>query len=234
MKLDLPAFLERSDWYLALPVDAREWVASRLVDRYVPRGQVVARRGEIPGCWFGLVDGVLKSSVLTTDGRVSNLGGILPGAWFGEGGLLRARPRHGDYVALRDSRVVQLALDDFSHLLQTQPAFKDFILMQVTERLHYFMDQLGEARLLRTPAQVAYTLCGLIHPLNNPLGFRHLPISQDELAAIAGVSRQRCNQALALMRASGWLQTGYGGLTLLDIEPIARMAREGRGLLDPH
>jgi CRP-like cAMP-binding protein len=166
--------------------------------------------------------------VLSADGRVSNLGGILPGAWFGEGGLLRARPRHGDYVALSDSRVVQLGLDDFSRLLQTQPVFKDFILMQVTERLHYFMDQLGEARLLHTPAQVAYTLCGLVHPLNNPLGLRHLPISQDELAAIAGVSRQRCNQALAQMRASGWLQTGYGGLTLLDIEPIARMARDGR------
>ncbi|MBO9513629.1 MAG: Crp/Fnr family transcriptional regulator [Variovorax sp.] len=228
-RLDLPALLARSGWYHALPPEARDWVAPRFVERFVPRGQLVGGRGEIPSCWFGLVDGVLKSSVLAADGRVSNLGGILPGAWFGEGGLLRARPRHGDYVALRDSRVAELPLDDFSHLLQSQPAFKDFVLMQVTERLHYFMDQLGEARLLRAPAQVAYTLCGLAHPLNNPLGLRHLPISQDELAAIAGVSRQRCNQALAHMRAAGWLQTGYGGLTLLDLGAIATMARDARG-----
>lgn len=225
-KLDLPALLASSSWFGALPDESRAWVAPRLVERFVPKGQIVARRGEIPSCWFGLVDGVIKTSVLTADGRVSNLGGLLPGAWFGEGALLRERPRHADYVALRDTLVAQLPLDDFSHLLQSQPAFKDFILMQVTERLHYFMDQLGEARLLRPPEQVAYTLCGLVHPLNNPLGLMHLPLSQDELAAIAGVSRQRCNQALAGMREQGWLRTGYGGLTLVQLEPIARMARD--------
>lgn len=226
-KLDLPGLLARSPWFRALPTDARAWVEPRLIERFVPRGQLVARRGEIPSCWFGLIDGVMKTSVLSVDGRLSNLGGVLPGAWFGEGALLRERPRHADYVALRDTWVAQLPLDDFSQLLQSQSAFKDFILMQVTERLHYFMDQLGEARLLNSPAQVAYTLCGLVHPLNNPLGLRHLPISQDDLAAIAGVSRQRCNQTLAQMRSFGWLRTGYGGLTLLDLEPIAQMARDG-------
>lgn len=227
-KLDLPGLLARSPWFSALPTDAQAWVAPRLVERFVPRGQLVARRGEIPSCWFGLIDGAIKSSVLSVDGRLSNLGGLLPGAWFGEGALLRERPRHADYVALSDTRVAQLPLDDFSQLLQSQSSFKDFILMQVTERLHYFMDHLGEARLLNSPAQVAYTLRGLVHPLNNPLGLRHLPISQDELAAIAGVSRQRCNQTLAQMRGFGWLRTGYGGLTLLDLESIAQMAHAGR------
>jgi len=77
------------------------------------------------------------------------------------------------------------------------------------------------------PIDVANALCGLAHPLNNPLGLIHLPIAQDELAAIAGVSRQRCNLALQHMQAEGWLHVGYGQLTLLALEPIAGMARAG-------
>jgi len=226
---DLRGILARSPWYTALPASAQAWVAGRLIEQAVPRGQTVARRGEIPGCWLGVVDGLLKSSVFSADGRVSSLSGILPGSWFGEAALLRAQPRHADFVALRDSRVALLPLDDFAQLMKSEPAFKDFILTQINERLHYFMSHVAEARLLRSEARVAHALCGLVHPLNNPLGLRELPLAQDELAAIAAVSRQRCNQALARMREQGWIRTGYGSLTLVDLAPIAHMARDAEG-----
>ena len=225
--MDLAGLLGRSAWFTALPAEVRAWTASRLVEQDIPRGQTIAHQGEIPAYWFGVIEGLLKSSVTAGDGRTSSLSGILPGCWFGEGALLRGRPRHADFVALRDSRVALLALDDFAYLLQTQPGFKDFILAQINERLHYFMEQMAESRLLEVQAQVAHALCGLLHPLNNPLGLRHLRIWQDELATLASISRQRCNQALARMREHGWLRTDYGGLTILAAEPIARMARQG-------
>lgn len=219
--------LARSPWYVALDAQARAWVSSRLAVSVVARGQLAAGRGEIPTCWFGVIDGLLKSAVFGVDGRPSTLGGLLPGCWFGEGALLRGKPRHADFIALRESRLAVLRLDDFAHLMQTQPAYKDFILAQVNERLHFFMEHVGDARHLRVDAQVAHALCGLLHPLNNPWGLRHLRISQDELAAIAGVSRQRCNEALSRMRAQGWLTIGYGSLTLLAPEALERAAREG-------
>lgn len=226
-RLSLLDIVRKAAWYSTLPDSAQAWVEARLKEHTVLAGQYLGHRGEIPAAWFGLIEGVLKSSVFSIDGRTSSLGGILPGCWFGEGALLRGKPRHADYVALRDSRVALLALDDFAHLLQTQPAFKDFILMQITERLHYFMEHVGDARLMRVPALVAHTLCGLVHPLNNPLGQLWLPISQDELATIAGVSRQRCNQTLARMQRQGWLRLRYGGLSLTAPDLIAELARTG-------
>jgi CRP-like cAMP-binding protein len=221
----LDELLRLSSWSAALPASARRWILERVREHRVSQGQLLARRGEMPSAWFGLVDGLLKTSVLAADGRSSTLGGILPGCWFGEGALLRGKPRHADYVALRDSRVALLPVDDFARLLQEHPVFKDFVYGQINERLHYFMDHVGDVRLMRGPARVANALCGLAHPLNNPLGLIHLPIAQDELAAIAGVSRQRCNLALQHMQARGWLHIGYGQLTLLALEPIAGMAR---------
>ncbi|MBB3640749.1 Crp/Fnr family transcriptional regulator [Variovorax atrisoli] len=225
--LGIDELLRLSPWSAALPAPLRKQVMERMREHRVSKGQLLARRGEIPSTWFGLMEGLLKTSVLAADGRSSTLGGILPGCWFGEGALLRGKPRHADYVALRDSRVALLPLDDFARLLQEHPAFKDFIYAQINERLHYFMDHVGDVRLMRGPARVANALCGLAHPLNNPLGLIHLPIAQDELAAIAGVSRQRCNLALQHMQAEGWLHVGYGQLTLLALEPIADMARAG-------
>jgi len=223
----LDELLRLSPWYAVLPAPAQGWILKRAREHRVSQGQLLARRGEIPTAWFGLAQGLLKTSVLAADGRSSTLGGILPGCWFGEGALLRGKPRHADYVALRDSRVVLLPLDDFARLLQEQPVFKDFVYSQINERLHYFMDHVGDVRLMRGPARVANALCGLAHVLNNPLGLVHLPIAQDELAAIAAVSRQRCNLALQHMQAQGWLHVGYGHLTLLALDPIAEMARSG-------
>ena len=226
-RLSVVDIVRKAAWHGALPQTVQTWIEARLTEHTVRAGQYLGHRGEIPSAWFGLVEGVLKSSVFSADGRTSSLGGILPGCWFGEGALLRGKPRHADYVALRDSRVALLAMDDFVQLLQTQAAFKDFILMQIVERLHYFMDHVGDGRLMQVPAQVANTLCGLMHPLNNPLRQLQLPISQDEIAAIAGVSRQRCNQTLSHMQEQGWLCIRYGGLTLIAPDRIAELARGG-------
>lgn len=221
--LDLDRLLACSRWFLDLPPDVRSFVRARTGLRSLDKGESLSHQGMLPVHWFGLVDGMLKWSVLSADGRATTLGGILPGCWFGEGGVLRQRPRQAEIIALQPSQVATLAIDDFAHLLQSQLSFKDFILGQLSERLYYFMDSIADARLLSPDLQVAYALCGLMHPLNNPLGLRKLRISQDELANLASVSRSRCNTALGLLRDQGMVRTEYGGLVLLDVASLYKM-----------
>lgn len=201
----------------------RDFVRARTFLRTLDKGESLGHQGMLPVHWFGLIDGMLKWSVLSADGRATTLGGILPGCWFGEGGLLRQRPRQAEIIALQVSQVATLATDDFAHLLQSQTTFKDFILGQLSGRLYYFMDSIADARLLGPDLQVVYALCGLMHPLNNPLGLRNLRISQDELANLASVSRPRCNTALGILRDKGIIRTEYGGLVLLDVASLHTM-----------
>jgi DNA-binding GntR family transcriptional regulator len=51
---------------------------------------------------------------------------------------------------------------------------------------------------------------------------RHLQISQEEIANLTGVSRQRCNAALKRLQESGILQIEYGGITVLDLPGLRR------------
>jgi CRP/FNR family transcriptional regulator, cyclic AMP receptor protein len=110
------------------------------------------------------------------------LGGQSVGSWSGEGTLLRAQPHKVDLVALRASRVAMVPFETFDWLRRKQPAFNEFLLQQINERLHWFMGNFAAHRLLDADPLVARALLGLVHTLLNPRGECHLTISQEELA----------------------------------------------------
>lgn len=89
-----------------------------------------------------------------------------------------------------------LPFETFDWLRRSKGAFNEFLLQQINERLHWFMGSLPAHRLLDTDRLVARALVGLVHPLLNPRGERHL----------ASVSRQRCNRSLMAMKQQGLVQ----------------------------
>ena len=127
-------------------------------------------------------------------------------------------------MALRHCRVVLLPFETFDWLRRTQPAFNEFLLHQINERLHWFMGNFAAHRLLDADRLVARALVGLVHPLLNPRGERHLMISQEELANLATVSRQRCNESLLSMKREGLLQLDYGAIRVLDPQALQQRA----------
>lgn len=218
--LTADTLLDQSPWFQPLPADVQEAVRRAVMEVRVSMGESLGRRGELPAYWYGVVDGLLKWSVSSADGRTVSLGGQLTGSWFGEGTLIRQKPRSADVVALRDSRIALMPVEVFQALRRTQPGFNEFLLLQINERLHWFMGKHADQGLLGADAQVARALSGLVHPLHNPTESLHLRLSQEELASMASLSRPRCNQALSRMRAQGWIRTEYGGITLLDLQAL--------------
>jgi CRP-like cAMP-binding protein len=171
-----------------------------------------------------MLEGLIKWSITAHDGRTVTLGGQSVGSWFGEGTLIRKAPRRSDLIALRDSRVAQIPLGTFDWLRSHQPSFNEFLLMQVNDRLHWFMGNVAAHELLGTESLVARALVGMVHPLLNPRGDRHLQLSQEELANLAGVSRQTCNKAITQFKDAGLVRTEYGGLVVLDLPGLQALA----------
>ena len=64
---------------------------------------------------------------------------------------------------------------------------------------------------------------GMVHPLLNPRGERHLQLSQEELANLAAVSRQSCNSALMRFKNAGLVRSAYGGIVVLDLHGLQRL-----------
>jgi CRP-like cAMP-binding protein len=220
LSLTIPQLLELSGWFPQLGPDAQARVLDDMREEPVAAGAALCRHGDVPMHWYGTLEGVLKWSVTSVDGRSVTFGGLSVGSWFGEGTLLRAVPRSADIIALRDSRVAVLPAETFLWLHRTQMSFNHFLLMQINERLHWFMGNYAAHRLLDADSQVARALAGLFHPWLHPLGQKHLDTSQEEIAALSGLSRQRCNAALKRLSDAGLLRIEYGGITVVDLEGL--------------
>jgi len=222
--LSLDDLLGQSAWFTDLDEPTRAKVRSAASERVVVQGDALGHHGVVQTAWFGMLEGLIKWSITGRDGRTVTLGGQSVGSWFGEGILIRKAPRRSDLIALRDSRVAQIPADLFDWLRSNRPAFNDFLLRQVTERLYWFMGNFEARALLDTDSQVARALVGLVHPLMNPRGERQLQLSQEELANLAAVSRQSCNSALTHFKKAGLVRCEYGGVVVLDLPGLQKIA----------
>ena len=224
-KLDL---LQRQAWWGGLSQSARQQVLDECSEASVAAGACFSRYGEQRHHWYGILEGLLKWSIGTADGQTATLGGQLAGSWFGEATLLRGQPRKADLIALRFTRVLLMPKHTFDELRRTETGFNEFLLTLLAERIHWMMSNSAAQRLMDVDHMVARALVGITHPIlnNHPLpedgGEFFLSLSQEELAHLVAISRQRCNKALAALHALGFVRMEYGGLTIVDLAGLRR------------
>ena len=213
----IAVFLSTCRWTQSLSPEELQRVASEIIEKRILGGGYVCRKGEAVASWIGVIDGLVKMSTLSTEGKLTTLTGVPAGGWFGEGSLLKEEPRRYDIMALRESRIAYLPRATFNQLLNTNLSFNRFLLMQLNERLGQFIASMENERLLEPDARVARSLGALFNPVLYPAIGRQIQISQEEIGLLAGVSRQRVNQALQVLEKAGMLKVEYGGVKVVDL-----------------
>ena len=189
-------------------------------------GEMICRVGRPATYWFGVLDGLLKVSILTLQGRTTTYTGIAPGGWFGEGTVIKREPYRYDAQALRRSRVAGLPTATFHWLLDHSIGFNRFIMDQLNERLGQFIGTLAAERTSGPEQRVAHSLVALTNPLLFHNVGRELHITQQELAYLVGLSRQRVNQALRELASRGLVRAEYGRLRIVDLPALRRLCFE--------
>ena len=212
--------LHNIPWLRLLQPDERaRAVAGLLVGDAAP-GDYVARIGKPVTYWFGVVQGLLKMSSDNAQGLTMTFTGVPPGGWFGEGTALKREPYRYNIQALRKSVVAGLPVDTFDWLLDHSIAFNRFVMNQLNERLGQFIAAREIDRLNNPDVRVARSLAALFNPVLYPGVGEVLRITQQELAYLVGLSRQRVNEALAALEAQGTIRVEYGGLRVLDLAAL--------------
>ncbi len=219
---ELEQLVFASPWANGLSGAERKAVAAEMTCRTLPPGGLLCQKGEPVEYWIGVVEGLAKMSSVSSEGRTASFTGIPPGAWFGEGSVMRGGQWRYDAVALRETRVALVPTATFTRLLDSSIAFNRFVLNQLNERLAQFIALLESERLLDADARVARCLAWLFNPHLYPGVDQKLPVSQEEIGFLSGVSRQRVNQALQVLEKAGLLRGEYGGVTVLDVEALGR------------
>ena len=180
----------------------------------------VCRIGRPVTYWFGVVDGLLKMSSDNPDGSTMTFAGLPPGGWFGEGTALKREPYRYNVQALRKSVVAGLPIDEFHWLLDHSIGFNRFVMHQLNERLGQFIAAREIDRSNSPDLRVARSLAALFNQALYPSVGQVLRITQQELAYLVGLSRQRVNESLATLQAQGVIEVVYGGLRILDLKAM--------------
>ena len=191
-------------------------------------GDYVCRVGRPVTYWFGVVEGLLKMSNENAQGQTITFSGLPPGGWFGEGTVLKREVYRYNIQALRRSVVAGLPADTFHWLLDHSIGFNRFVMNQLNERLAQFIAAREIDRMGNPDLRVARSLAALFNPVLFPGVGEMLRITQQELAYLVGLSRQRVNEALSALQEQGIIRVEYGGLRILDLQALRTSAIPNR------
>ena len=216
----LAQMLAGAVWARGLTPEERARVERDTSSRIYPKASFVFRVGETVDYWMGVVDGLAKMTIALSDGAATSFVAVGPGSWFGEGSVIKRVPREYDGVALRNCEIAFMPRTTFMWLLERNLPFNRFIIDQLNERLWQFVGLAQRDRLLDPNARVALSLASLFNPQLSPGIESALVISQEEIAELAGLSRQRTNEALKFLGEKGLLRTERVGITILDLKGL--------------
>jgi len=183
-------------------------------------GDYLCRIGRPVTYWFGVIEGMLKMSSDTAQGQTMTFSGLPPGGWFGEGTVLKRECYRYNIQALRKSVVAGLPVETFHRLLDHSIGFNRFIMNQLNERLAQFIAAREIDRMNDPDLRVARSLAALFNPVLYPGVGAVLRITQQELAYLVGLSRQRVNEALSALEARGAIRVEYGCVRILDLQAL--------------
>ena len=191
-------------------------------------GDHLCRVGRPVTYWFGVVEGLLKMSSGNEPGETMTFTGVPPGGWFGEGTVLKREIYRYNIQALRRSIVAGLPADTFHWLLDQSIGFNRFVMNQLNERLAQFIAAREIDRMSSPDLRVARNLAALFNPVLFPGVGEVLRITQQELAYLVGLSRQRVNEALASLQEQGIIEVAYGGLRVMDLQALRTNSFQSR------
>jgi CRP/FNR family transcriptional regulator, cyclic AMP receptor protein len=190
------------------------------------RGDILFHQDDDAGVVVVLRDGHVKATMLN-DGREVILAFPGPGELLGELSAVDGRPRSATVRAVDDVEALVIPGSAFRAFLERRPRIALVLLRGVAERLRAADRQRVDYAVNDVVVRVAGRLVELCDRFGSDgdggvdIG---LAITQDELAAWAGASREAVAKAMALLRTLGWVQTERRRICVLDLPALRRYA----------
>lgn len=211
--------LRRVPFLAPLADDDLGWLAARLRPRQYRAGTTIFHRDD-PGTTLHVIErGTVKLMLPSPEGREITVVLLGAGDFFGELALLDSGPRSASAVALEATDTLTLERDQFVALLEAHPQVALRLLGVLGERLRRADDLIGDLLFLDLPGRLAKQLLALADERGSatPRGIRiDLRLSQSELAAMVGATRESVNRCLNAYAERGILDFDRETITLRD------------------
>lgn len=227
------AALNSNPWFAGLSPAIQLALIGHSRQRPLPAGRVLCRRGDEPDGLYAILEGTLRASGTSEDGKEAVLNFYGPGSWLGEMGAFDRLPRANDLIACTQVLILHLPGSEFEMLMSTHPDLPRAFLRLACMRLRTMLSVFESYTTQPLEQRFASRLLSMVHVFgaHSPRGQRiGVSLSQETLAQMVGTTRQRVNQLLKAFERRGLLEQRYARITILDPVRLADLAREPDGM----
>jgi CRP-like cAMP-binding protein len=204
-----------------LPDEDLRALASRGRVRTYSSGSTIFGEGEAGNSLHIVIEGRVRITVLSRGGEEATLALLGPGESCGELSLVDGRPRSASAIAAQTTKTLVVTRNEFLQWLSERPRAAFALLETLSMRIRRTDEALADLAFMDLSHRLAKRLLDLAPP--RPGGSR-LRITQRELAAMLGASRESVNKQLNVFAREGWVALSRGSVTLKDPGALRRLA----------
>jgi CRP-like cAMP-binding protein len=213
-----------------LTLEEVDHIASISRQRRYADGQVVFQRGDAASGMYAVLQGRVRISLYSDDGKEIVLNIVERGCIFGEIAIFDGKPRAADAFAMGECLLLTIERREFVALLERHPALAIRIIEFLCEYLRRTNSLVEDIVFLDLPGRLARLLLRLAanYGEETPNGLRlGLKLSQREFGSLVAASRETVNKQLRAWEESGVLAIDKGQITLLKRRSLEEIA-EGK------
>ena len=216
-------------FFSGLDAATLERVGRGMRTRRFRRGEVIFHLGDPGDALFIVMTGAIKIMLPSDAGDEAILATLRPGDVFGELALLDGAPRSATAAALEPTETLILPRGQFRDLLATEPAIVDALLASLASELRRLTNHVEELHFLDITGRLASRLARLASESGKKLSDGTIrlraPLTQGDLAAMIGCTRQSVNKLLGMFTDDGLIRLERDSIVVLDLEGLHRAAR---------
>lgn len=203
----------------------RRHVLAATTRRRFAKGEVLFHEGD-PGDTLHVIDkGHVAIRVSTPLGDVATLTILGPQDAFGEQALLTAESRRtASAIAMDTVETRALHRREFAALVHDHSEVAGALIELLAEQVRRLSDRLTEALFVAAETRVARRVLELASVFGGEVPIT-IPVTQDDIAAMAGTTRPTANRALKACAEAGALTISRGRIDVLDLAALKSRAR---------
>lgn len=222
----VPPDIHPGSFLALLTEDERETLAAHAKTHTFPRGFILLHAEEISTTVALLTEGYVKISYSTDHLREVILAIRGPGDLIGNLFDVHHEAPSLAVIALDQVEAMLLSAADFRGFLLQQPSSGEFLLQTLSRRLRDADERRVELSMNDSVQRVARVLEHLSDRFGefSKDGIRiALPLSPQDLAAWAGITREALNKALQLLHERGVIEDLDRGITVFNLKALRGM-----------
>jgi CRP/FNR family transcriptional regulator, cyclic AMP receptor protein len=209
----------------SLPEPERSRVLDACQTCTFTKGETLFSEGDLGDSLHVVETGRLAVEVRTETGDVVMLDVVGPGGVVGEVALvLPGSHRTATVIALDAVTTRMLTSEAFDALCENHPSVRIAASQLLAERVERLTKHLVEALYVSVDRRVARRIWTLAAMHGGPVRGTELPLTQQDIADLAGATRPTVNQSLKKLEAQGAVTLFRGGVRIADEALLRRRA----------